>query len=453
MENLILLMISLLILLFMTYYLSGKDILSPPNIMILVFILSTLFTIINAVEWQVTYYFKSYFILITGIVSFVIPYIFISMLKKDNKAVGIVNNYNVAEKRIIYVDKWKIILTVLIDIVIIYFYRKAVYGVVSSSGYSGTNIIWRYKLISGVERTSYVSGYIRLLVKIIDASAYTCVYIFINNVIIYKEKIRYHILLTGPAVIYCVKGLLGGGRQDILKLAAFSFIVSYILNNRKTGWKKNISFKYILFGIIALCVILPSFYYILSLTGRSITRTLFQTLSIYIGGSIEHFNQYIQEPIDKNLFFGNETLTPILNILGDLGIIDYNNTVHLEFRKLGIAQGNVYTFFRRPIQDFGLFGMYIFTILVSGFFSRFYLVGIKHREASLGNDLLIIIYTYLLYWIVLSSVEQYSMTIISVQTFLTLIAIYFCWIFYFCVDLNKHVVVFRKWRTRKQAKV
>ncbi|MTW25656.1 oligosaccharide repeat unit polymerase, partial [Streptococcus pneumoniae] len=115
--------------------------------------------------------------------------------------------------------------------------------------------------------------------------------------------------------------------------------------------------KYMRLGFVGLIAGIPTFYYSLFLSGRSTTRTVFESISTYLGGSIQHFNQYIQNPIGVAEVFGDESFVAIMNILGNLGFVNYNSTVHLEFRQLGITMGNVYTFFRRPWHDFGLVGM------------------------------------------------------------------------------------------------
>lgn len=439
MGNLLVLLIALLILFIVFYFISGRDILSPPIIMTAMFIFSTVFALVNTKEWNIQYDIRSCFILVTGIVAFFIPYEIVYMVR---------SRYKISSKtygaRILSVSKGKWLLTIMLDIIILFIYGSAIINLVRSTGYVGTNIQWQYRNMTGTEGTEYLSGMVRFLIRFIDVTSLIGSYIFINNVMVYKKRIRNNLYYLVPAFLYCIKSLMGGGRQDLLRLLAFFIVASYILNHKKTGWEKNISFKYIVIGIITFIVILPLFYYALTLTGRSTTRTMFQSISTYVGGSIQHFNQYVMEPSEKSKYFGSESLTPILNILGRLEIIDYQETVHLEFRKLGVTSGNIYTFFRRPLHDFGILGMYIFTMMVSLFFSIYYLLHIKYSNLTGKKDLTIIVYSYLIYWIVMSSIEQYSMIVLSAQTVLIIGLLIVMWHFYFNVEISRFKIrIFR----------
>lgn len=432
------LIIELFILLVITYYSTGKDLLSPPMIMIFGFILSSLFAVINGIEWGIVFSAKSFSLISVGILSFIFPYIIAFQINNKQPMIR-------TEDHCIIIDKWKVIVIDIIDVLILILYWKSIVNMVGTHGGTGISIQWTYRLITSYEGSDRLGAGIRLVVKLLDASAYIFMFILVNNQFIYKTKKKDEILLIIPPILFCIKTLMGGGRQDLLKMAAFAFITLYIQNHNKIGWDKNLSFKYIRNGLILVALVLIGFYYALRFTGRKTTRNLFVSLSTYIGGSIQHFNQYIKDPVDKSNFFGNESFTPILNTLNDLGIIVYKNTVHLEYRKLGVTSGNVYTFFRRPLQDFGIIGMVIFTTMVSVFFAVIYIKMVRNKPNDLKHNLYTIIYVYLLYWIVLSSIEQYSMTVISIQTLLTIIIMVLLWEFLFCIKITKKKIVIKKW--------
>ncbi|HFR3870655.1 TPA: O-antigen polymerase, partial [Streptococcus suis] len=214
------------------------------------------------------------------------------------------------------------------------------------------------------------------------------------------------LLLLVPVFLFIYKTSLTGGRQDILKLLVAAIVQTYILQKAKVGWRKVISGRYMMIGLTGLLFGIPSFYYGLFLVGRTTTRSMMESVSTYIGGPIQHFNQFVQNPTSPSRYIRSESLTPILNILGDLGLIDYNETVHLEFRQLGVTIGNVYTFFRRPLHDFGPVGMYLFVFLVGVLFAYLYYVVIRSKRRSDLWDMNVMVYSYLFYWIFLSSIEQ-----------------------------------------------
>ncbi|HFI0505525.1 TPA: O-antigen polymerase [Streptococcus suis] len=433
MELLLALFIGLLLLLFFNYFSSQRDILSPSVVMTAMFVVSTLFALINAKNWNIDYELLSTFYILSGIIVFSIP---VTIASNKVGAIPEIVSY-----RKLSISTWKIIFAILVDLVIIYLYRKEMYQLAAQAGYSGQSIQWFIRNSTSYEGSIEFSAKIRLLVRFVDITAYIFLFTFINN-FIYNVKRKSNLLLLVPVFLFIYKTSLTGGRQDILKLLVVAVVQTYILQKAKVGWRKVISGRYLMIGLTGLLFGIPSFYYGLFLVGRTTTRSMMESVSTYIGGPIQHFNQFVQNPTSPSRYFGSESLTPILNILGDLGLIDYNETVHLEFRQLGVTIGNVYTFFRRPLHDFGPVGMYLFVFLVGVLFAYLYYVVIRSKRRSDLWDMNVMVYSYLFYWIFLSSIEQYSMTIISVFTLIAIILFYLLSIFYWQFTFTPRGIAF-----------
>lgn len=433
MELLLALFIGLLLLLFFNYFSSQRDILSPSVVMTAMFVVSTLFALINAKNWNIDYELLSTFYILSGIIVFSIP---VTIASNNVGAIPEIVSY-----RKLSISTWKIIFAILVDLVIIYLYRKEMYQLAAQAGYSGQSIQWFIRNSTSYEGSIEFSAKIRLLVRFVDITAYIFLFTFINN-FIYNVKRKSNLLLLVPVMLFAYKTVLTGGRLDIMKLMFAAVVQAYILQKAKVGWKKVISGRYVMYGLTGLLVGIPSFYYGLFLVGRTTTRSMMESVSTYIGGPIQHFNQFVQNPTSPSRYFGSESLTPILNILGDLGLIDYNETVHLEFRQLGVTIGNVYTFFRRPLHDFGPVGMYLFVFLVGVLFAYLYYVVIRSKRRSDLWDMNVMVYSYLFYWIFLSSIEQYSMTIISVFTLIAIILFYLLSIFYWQFTFTPRGIAF-----------
>ncbi|MGT2832831.1 O-antigen polymerase [Streptococcus halotolerans] len=421
MTLLLVLFISLLILFFLVYILSQRDILSPPVVMLGMFIISTIFALINAKNWQIDYSFLATFYITSGIVVFSLPILFMA-----NKIPSISEKITNSK---VDIATWKVVFAIISDIVIVYLFRKEMLQLAAQAGYRGQSLQWFIRNTTNYEGVLEFSSSIRLLVRFVDITAYIFMFTLIDK-FIYNNKKGKDLLLIIPVLIFIYKTSLTGGRQDILKLVFAGIVQTYILQKTKTGWNKVISGKYIFVGLSGILVGIPSFYYGLFLVGRTTTRTMMESVSTYIGGPIQHFNQYIQHPISPSRYFGSETFVPILNMLGDAGFIDYKATVHLEFRQLGVTIGNVYTFFRRPLHDFGPIGMYLFVFSIGLFFGFLYYIVIRSKSRSTLWDINVMVYSYLFYWIFLSSIEQYSMTIISVFTLIAIILFYLLSVFY-----------------------
>lgn len=134
--------------------------------------------------------------------------------------------------------------------------------------------------------------------------------------------------------------------------------------------EKNLSWKYIKFGFMVMAIGIPIFYYSTFWIGRIINLNLIDYISLYIGSSIQLFNLYVEKPTTAPKMFGEETFNGINRLLQKFGLKENVPSVHLEARWLNsYIKGNTYTFFRPPLHDFGIWGMYFFTILVSAFFN------------------------------------------------------------------------------------
>ena len=88
----------------------------------------------------------------------------------------------------------------------------------------------------------------------------------------------------------------------------------------------------------------------------------------------------------------------------------------MEFRRLGIGYSNVYSFFRRPLHDFGVLGMYLFVGCIAVFFAYMYYRKIKGNTNLNSTTYWTLVYGYFFYWIISSPIIQYSVNYVSVGT-------------------------------------
>ena len=167
MGTLIALVITLTIMFLLTYYLCGRDLLAPPIIMTGMFLIGSVFAVANAIEWQIDYSFKAYLIIVTGIIVFDIPFfVYYQFSLKRQSELKICKEY------IIHIDKWKVILTISLDLLLLFLYYKSVNTFVRNAGYTGVNVQLYFRNITGYEGTDNLNVLLRQLVKVIDVTAY-----------------------------------------------------------------------------------------------------------------------------------------------------------------------------------------------------------------------------------------------------------------------------------------
>lgn len=407
---------------------------SPSVVMLSVFSFSTFIAVLNVHNWQVTYIFESYLITITGLMTFFITECYFIVARKIDNQLGVdLSDYDptVTTPRIIHVQLWKILCVVALGCVCLAWQRNEVMRIAVLGGYAGGDdmaTIYRHiaSYSTDLNPDEQMNSILNQLIKILDASAIVLAYIFINNVIVWKDKFFRNFPLIIPLFFHIAKELQGSSRGNIMKTIGMLTVCGYILCQKKAGWDKKLSHKFMRFCVIAMLLFLPLFYFASNIVGRQNTKTLFDYISFYAGGSIQHFNQYIQSPPPPNTAWGEEDFVSIYAFLWKHGLSNFHRIIHLEFRDLNFfVRGNIYTFFRRPIQDFGLFGMYIVVILTSAFFSFFYYNVIKRRKVDYLTDQLLIIYSYFFYLIYMSSIENYLFSYLNIGTIVMLVLFWF----------------------------
>lgn len=401
----------------MAFGLSGKDIMAPSVMMSIMFFVSTIFTLLNVDKWNIDYSLDACMLISSGILVFILAetafrYYFCGQLR-GYKTVH--ENYDVVAYN---VKTWKLVIILLFDFVVCLLYLRSIMSMVGGNltNLSSYFVAYRRLGISSLKNgdSSGVGGYLHPLLWIVSASGYISIYVFVNNWIA-KYKIKYkQILMLLILIASGLPDIMAGGRSGALRLASAFFITYYILWHQKNGWTRNLSWRYIRVGSMSLMVGIPAFYYSLGLLGRTTDKSLGDYASLYLGASIEMLNQYIKAPVERAAW-GEESLVSVKKILSHIGIGEMSHSYNLEFRALGAGHSNIYTFFRRPLHDFGFIGMYIFVIFVASFFAWLYFKKIKYRTRKKTIPW-VLLYGYLYYWLVCSSMDQYSQNYISAGT-------------------------------------
>lgn len=413
----ILLLITEIVLLLFSYNILGKDILNPAIVMLSVFIVSTAIACVNKSNWHIVFLPATYGILVIGLLCAILANICCwSLMERPMELVK-------QEISAIEISYACIFTVVCFELITLYEYFQEILRIAIRAGYRpGANLLWHFRNATSYMAVDSLRPAVSLLTKCVIAIGYVFVFIIINNIIAGEVSGTKIIALCLPVLLLVIQVLMGSGRLELLKLCGFGIIVAYILANTKTGWTGQVNRRFIAYAVIGLPAVFVLFYLATNIIGRKTSRSFWTYISTYAGGSIQHFNEYIQDPSQAKptQYWGEETFPAVCSFLGKLGLVDYKGTVHLEFRPLGITRGNVYTFFRRPYHDFGLLGMCVLTSVVCLYFSWRYIT-LKYKKTSARTNLQIIRYAYLFYWILLSSIEQFSIGIVSVGTIVTLV--------------------------------
>lgn len=422
MTNLFLLLILESIIFSLVFLFTDRDVLSPSCIMCAMFVVSTIFALLNVNQWRIDFGFSSLMIISSGLLVAVITELFCKTFWQRKSIIS----EDIDDNHPISIRNYVVILFIAFNIVVSYLYFRAIRSIVGNS--SSIGMMFAMYRNMGVDdlagrATERVGGLLNQLLKITKATGYVGIYVLIYNILNGgKEKAKQNILLGILCVTSLLHAVMIASRGGILMYLSNILIVYYILWHQKKGWGRNLSWKVIKYGIIGIIIGIPVFYYSAFLIGRKNTLNIMDYVSTYIGGSIALFDLYLKDPIPA-VQFGEESLFNLKKIFNALGFGSASTSYNLESRYLGSIRSNVYTFFRRPLHDFGLFGMYVFTILVIILFCWIYYRKIRWKEKTTKTDCWVLIYGYLYYWMFVSSILQYSVSYVSFGCVTTIVII------------------------------
>ncbi|RBP97467.1 hypothetical protein CRD60_06800 [Bifidobacterium aemilianum] len=404
-------------LLVLSYLILKRDIFQPFTVMMAVFVVSTTIACFNFKSWHIYFAPKTIVIMSLGFLCALAANILVVRIP------DIVREPICRPVPKIEVSYVAIAVVVCLELLTLYFYYQDIVRIAAIDGYTpGSNLLWHYRNATSYHVIASLNPLIAILTKIVAAIGYVFTFIIICNVLDRHTPVSKICTLCVPVALFAIQVLLGSGRQELLRLGSFAIVVIYILINSRNGWRNQYSKKFIAGILACIPIAFLGFYLATNLIGRKTSRSFFVYISTYAGGSIQHFNEYIMDPSQAKptSHFGEETFPGVYSLLYKLHLTDFHRPVHLELRPLGITKGNIYTFFRRPYHDFGLFGMCLMAFLVLLVFSWLY-ASIKVKGVNNHTNVAIIRYAYLFYWIILASIDQYSIGIFSAGTVLTLI--------------------------------
>lgn len=433
----ILFFIGLLLLFGISFFLSGNDLLSPTVVVTLGFLFATFLAILNIDKWDIDFSIRSAGILLSGLGVYVAVGHLTMVFRPARK-----NRPSPAQQEIFHpVDIHGAIalFAAVFCILFTFLYYREIVAIAGSvrEGYYGNFIsVYRTALNDGYfENGTGMNKVVSIGVRVTECFAYFFLYIFLKNKVRTARKAkqmkRKEWILLVPALCFIINSLLNGARYYVLAILSFALICTYIFKQQRNAWNYQFRWKTLCKGIFFIFLGLLAFYYISFMIGRYMTTGIFDYVSNYFGGPIYLFDEFVASNPQKAAIFGEETFVDFLLDLDNLGILSSPmRNVHLPFMRLGAENsGNVYTFFRRPLHDFGYMGMLLYTAIVSTAVCSVYNLKIKTRPAGKA-DLWVLLYGFYFIHTLLASYDcTWHSTIshgrISVAVMLCLLNLFF----------------------------
>lgn len=416
------------VLLVIISYIVFRDILSPAFDMAVMFTLATVLMLPYVQLWRVNFSFETSFIIISGLyLVFLIEWIVSTMSKYFNRNL-LYRKQEISllqkERRIPQYYQVMACLIQLLTLILLWSEVKRIGG----SWGADRNIyrlLNRYRIFTvyGIDRVNFITSQ---FMKISTAFGYCSAFWGIDSWVRHGKHggLKENFLFISSALLLIVQFLLNSTRGPIINYVVFGIVIFYVKYQQHYSWRIQTNKKIIRIIFEMAILLFAVFSASRFLIGRDVSETPIDNLARYFSGSLHLFDLYMKNPIPKGRYWGEETFTGIIQSLYRWGSqnVEAFISVALENRAVGNYTGNVYTFFRRPLQDFGYIGMYVFVGIVAIIFCYIYYFKIKYRESTDKRDLALFFYAYFYYWIISSVVECYSFTL-STSTFIMVVMV------------------------------
>lgn len=355
-----LLFILIVILLYVNYMMSYKDLFNPAVVLMGMFVLFSFFCCIANLCIGVDIESgKTFVVILSGLIIFsFVNYI----LRVPHKLSTMVIKNKISP---IYG-----ILGLIITVLLIYVNYTYIMNFSAAYGFGSDffEAMVKYKVIMTFQDANSIlivsPWYRTLLTLIVPCYAYLFMYIFMKKKIIEN---KWSMIYGGNIFLYIVYSLMGGDRSETFRIITALIFFWYIFYREKN--KGYFSVMHIVTKIIALMSII-SFFFIsfIYVIGRSQNdmdmEAVLMALFIYAGAPIFNLDIYLQNPWSQTYgIFGELTFIKFINFLG--AKLEYSSFIYaldlpfLSYQNYDL--GNVYTTFYAFIYDFGFMGVVVLT--------------------------------------------------------------------------------------------
>lgn len=390
--------LALAIFMFLLSYITlGRDIFQPAVLVSASYIVSVLCAIMNQDLWKVNYHFYTFIVILIGLSVFYSANLCVYIITRKSRIDVGAEKQQLTPIKVSPIIFFAIIFFQLVTLVLYYNEVRKIGGTGSF-----TDMMFSYRMATAYDTEENISGFVSQLSKVSLVCSIVFLYIFIKNIFIDGIKGNFHYVY--PVALYFFQAILTGGRFNLLIVVCSAILFYDVIYHKKYGMKKRLKLKSIVLILLFLFAAVFIFYAIRELVGRKSDEDFITYVTTYIGGSIPLLDMYLQAPVASSDIWGKETFYTLLKNLRQLNLIDIPDyIVHLEFRSSnGVNIGNVYTAFRRQIQDFGIFGMVVLQFLQGMLFCALY----AKLYSRKNNDFVMLIYGHMVYVLFLHSIND-----------------------------------------------
>lgn len=390
-----LLLIETMLIVIMYVYNRG-DYMTPSFLSLAGFFAATLSIIYNKDYWDVSYSSQTFNIVSVGFALIFFVDLYFSMRYKAKKKFEECNH-----AKYLYIKRdWYRFICVFMTIGFIELLYE-VYRIGSLLGKVGVNLLGAVKEsdlnFSVLGKLFYQANNLFLIIVL---------FVFAYNIGAGKESKWLARGYIYPIIIGLFTLILTGSRSILFRTVFVYVVVCLIVNRRITNNKKGAEIGALIKeAVIPLGSMVIVFYALRTLvkaTSKSASRAFMEYVTYYIGSPLYLFDKYLQAPskvTGGSDYFGAFTFAGFYQTLYKMGVVS-EEVPNLNYLYLGgnnYLGGNEYSLFMRPMQDFGILGMYLFIAILFSVFSYIYYFKIKNGNGTNKNNRCLMVYSYFFY--------------------------------------------------------
>lgn len=390
------------------------DVASPSFLATLMFVLSIFINVWRADSWGTDYSLTAFAVIMVGLLSLGLGELFERSLSQNRISYSSYSNGIETDKHPLQMDKGVYFVLLFFALIILALDFVATYRLSLLGGLGPMLSSARHAIVGEDIRKGAI---LTRMLGLNKASAYISIYLILYNRLICKAKNnkKYAIFI----LIFLGDSVLSTGRNAFLRMISYTLILFFVLYLKEHRLSWNTVFRLGKYGFVGLFAFFGIFTIVGHLSGKGIYNTPIEIISYYMGSSINLLNQYIVDPgKSASSFFGEHTLYGVYNILRIIGFDIPQMLQPLEFRYVPHYEPNIYTAFRRYIQDFGFLGLFFIMFFLGLFYAR-----LRIRAANdKTNGWKTIFFSLSMYPIVEIAIEErFFMDYVTVTTFINIL--------------------------------
>ena len=256
------------------YLLSRRDIMAPSVLLSCGYLIACISCIMNIEKWGVNLHFNTCFIIVVGILFFILGDVFSRLFFTDR----FVYASEIPRTQTINVSMGKVILFSIFNLFVMILYFREITSIAGGMLATFNQTMNAYRQAYSYTDVQ-VSSTLVQLTKFSKGSAYVFLYVFFNNIFVIdnkrmKQKILQNIKYLIPSLIFLMQTFLKGGRLNLIMMVVAGLFFGYFQWHRNVGWNRAISGKFLKHMVVFFVLFILIFYGTKELVGRQNNDTI-----------------------------------------------------------------------------------------------------------------------------------------------------------------------------------